>query len=178
MWWPPGDVSDADRAARAAALRSAAGGVLVVPDWPAELAAHPDWLARDDIHLTEDGYRGLAAFLRDELDLDWARRPCHRPPRRSRRPTLVTPTPEPGPCSDRHLAFVLALLDVVPAGATQNVVISPWSVSSALGVLAPGCGARPEPRCWPPSSRARALADDLLVADLAVDAAAVVAERS
>lgn len=68
VWWPPGDVSDEDRVARAAALRSAAGGSLVVPDWPTELAAHPDWLARDDIHLTEDGYRGLTAFLRDELD--------------------------------------------------------------------------------------------------------------
>jgi lysophospholipase L1-like esterase len=69
LWWPPGDVSDRGRVARANALRAAAGGALVVPDWPGELARHPDWLSRDDIHLTDAGYLRLSAYLRDQLAL-------------------------------------------------------------------------------------------------------------
>jgi serine protease inhibitor len=42
------------------------------------------------------------------------------------------------PTTDRHAGFALALLDAVPATAAENVVVSPWSVSSALAVLAPG----------------------------------------
>jgi lysophospholipase L1-like esterase len=71
VWWPPaagGDAQQAARAERAVAVRSTAGGPLVVPDWPAALAAHPDWLSADGIHLTPDGYHGLAAFLRAQLD--------------------------------------------------------------------------------------------------------------
>jgi lysophospholipase L1-like esterase len=68
VWWPPGDTTDASRAGRAAALRAEAGARLQVPDWPAELARHPDWLAPDGIHLTNDGYMGLAAFLVHQLD--------------------------------------------------------------------------------------------------------------
>ncbi|MGH9288683.1 MAG: serpin family protein [Acidimicrobiales bacterium] len=41
--------------------------------------------------------------------------------------------------TDRHSDFALALLDAVPAVSAENVVVSPWSVSSALAVLAPGC---------------------------------------
>ena len=67
LWWPPGDRADAARAARAAQLRAAAGGPLRVPDWPAVLARHPGWLARDGIHLTPAGYRSLARFLRDQV---------------------------------------------------------------------------------------------------------------
>jgi hypothetical protein len=69
IWWPPGDVADRGRVARAEALRAAAGGPLVVPDWPGVLVAHPDWLSRDDIHLTDEGYAGLSAFLREQLAL-------------------------------------------------------------------------------------------------------------
>jgi serine protease inhibitor len=90
---------------------------------------------------------------------------------------VVHPTPAPGPRSDRHLAFALALLDAVPAGATENVVISPWSVSSALGVLAPGCDAPARAEVLAALAAGDGAADDLLVADLAADAAAVVAER-
>ena len=43
------------------------------------------------------------------------------------------------PIADRHAGFALALLEAVPAAAAENVVVSPWSVSSALAVLAPGC---------------------------------------
>lgn len=84
--------------------------------------------------------------------------------------------------TDRHSDFALALLDAVPAAAAENVVVSPWSVSSALGVLAPGCD---------PASRKeveRALVggtgdagssagDDDIVAGLADDAATIAGER-
>jgi lysophospholipase L1-like esterase len=72
VWWPPGDTNDAGRASRAAALRAVAaaaataaigGGSLRVPDWPGELAQHPDWLSDDGIHLTSEGYRALSGFL-------------------------------------------------------------------------------------------------------------------
>jgi lysophospholipase L1-like esterase len=79
VWWPPGDTADAGRASRAAALRAAAastradggasdaGGPLLVPDWPSELARHPGWLAADGIHLTTEGYESLSAFLVAQL---------------------------------------------------------------------------------------------------------------
>jgi lysophospholipase L1-like esterase len=67
VWWPPGDADDAGRSLRAEALRSFAGGGLVVPDWPAELAAHPEWLDSDGVHYTDEGYAGLTAFLVDGL---------------------------------------------------------------------------------------------------------------
>ncbi len=67
LWWVPPDAGAPDRGERAAALRSAAGGALVVPDWPAELAAHPDWVGPDGIHYTDRGYGGLADYLRRQL---------------------------------------------------------------------------------------------------------------
>jgi hypothetical protein len=48
-------------------LRAAAGGRLAVPDWPAVLEAHPDWVGPDGIHYTEAGYAGLSAFLARQL---------------------------------------------------------------------------------------------------------------
>jgi serpin B len=79
--------------------------------------------------------------------------------------------------TDRHADFALALIDAVPAATHENVVVSPWSVSSALAVLAPGCD--------PPSREEveRALvgnggeggsdAPDEIVAGLAADAATI-----
>jgi hypothetical protein len=64
LWWEPPAAGAADRGERAAALRAAAGGALVVPDWPAELARHADWLGPDGIHYTDAGYEGLADFIR------------------------------------------------------------------------------------------------------------------
>ncbi len=63
LWWEPPEAGATDRGARAAALRAAAGGALVVPDWPAELAAHPDWVGPDGIHYTDEGYEGLADYI-------------------------------------------------------------------------------------------------------------------
>ena len=67
VWWAPDDADDPGRALRAEALRSFAGGALMVPDWPAELAAHPEWLDPDGVHYTDDGYAGLTAFLVAQL---------------------------------------------------------------------------------------------------------------
>ena len=78
--------------------------------------------------------------------------------------------------TDLHAGFAVELLRAVSSTAGDNVVVSPWSVSSALAVLAPGCdgAARDEIE--------RALApcadqDDLL-AVLAADAARVAGERA
>lgn len=67
VWWPPGDRVDPARLARATALRAEAGGRLEVPDWPDVLAAHPEWLTADGVHLTPTGYRNLSGFLRDQV---------------------------------------------------------------------------------------------------------------
>jgi len=67
VWWPPDNALDTGRARRAEALRSLASGSLVVPDWPAELAAHPEWLDPDSVHYTDDGYAGLTDFLVAQL---------------------------------------------------------------------------------------------------------------
>jgi serine protease inhibitor len=84
--------------------------------------------------------------------------------------------------TDRHSDFALALLDAIPAPAAENVVVSPWSVSSALAVLAPGCdpAARKEVEralvggSWDGGSSA---GDDDPVAELAADAATIAGER-
>lgn len=67
VWIPPGDADDEDRVERAAILRRAAGPGLVVPDWPADLARHPELLADDGVHLTDQGYRHLADFVAQAL---------------------------------------------------------------------------------------------------------------
>jgi hypothetical protein len=67
VWWPPVPLVEDGRAARAAALRAAAGGPLVVPDWSARVTAHPEWLDVDGVHYTDAGYAGLTAFLRTQL---------------------------------------------------------------------------------------------------------------
>jgi serpin B len=84
--------------------------------------------------------------------------------------------------TDRHSDFALALLDAVPAAAAENVVVSPWSVSSALAVLAPGC----DPAARKELERAlvggsddggSSAGDDDPVAGLAADAATIARER-
>jgi hypothetical protein len=71
LWWPPapgGSPDDATgRSQRADAVRAAAGGPLAVPDWPSEVAAHPDWVGPDGIHLTHAGYRQLSGFIGRQL---------------------------------------------------------------------------------------------------------------
>jgi lysophospholipase L1-like esterase len=68
VWWAPPEAGEPDRAQRAADLRAVAGGPLVVADWPAELAANPEWVGPDGIHYTDTGYAALADFLRRQLE--------------------------------------------------------------------------------------------------------------
>jgi serpin B len=84
--------------------------------------------------------------------------------------------------TDRHADFALALLDAVPTTGAENVVMSPWSVSSALAVLAPGCD--PEARNeveralagGSPGAGGAADAADVVMR-LAADAATIASER-
>jgi hypothetical protein len=48
--------------------------------------------------------------------------------------------------TDLHAGFAVALLRAMAPDADENVVVSPWSVSSALAVLAPGVEVRARPR--------------------------------
>ena len=41
---------------------------LVVPDWGAVLDEHPEWVNSDGIHLSEDGYAAMAAFIAGWLE--------------------------------------------------------------------------------------------------------------
>jgi lysophospholipase L1-like esterase len=50
-------LTDADRAERR----------LVVPPWGEVLDQHPEWLIGDGLHLSENGYTALAAFMADWL---------------------------------------------------------------------------------------------------------------
>ncbi|MEY2570769.1 MAG: hypothetical protein QOE63_1119 [Acidimicrobiaceae bacterium] len=56
---------DKDKAIMAAA---AADPTLVVADWHAIAAAHPEWMRSDGLHYTDLGYLHLAAFLSDQID--------------------------------------------------------------------------------------------------------------
>jgi hypothetical protein len=38
-------------------------GRLIVVDWPAEAARHPEWFGTDGLHLTTEGYIALASFI-------------------------------------------------------------------------------------------------------------------
>ncbi|MEX2554976.1 MAG: hypothetical protein WEB06_05035 [Actinomycetota bacterium] len=69
VWIPPYH-TDPDRYREKIAILTAtdqADRRLVVPGWGAVLDAHPEWVRSDGIHLTEDGYTAMAAFIRDVL---------------------------------------------------------------------------------------------------------------
>ncbi|MGH9138419.1 MAG: SGNH/GDSL hydrolase family protein [Acidimicrobiales bacterium] len=42
---------------------AAAAGAIVVADWRAVVVDHPEWMSRDGIHYTTEGYEALARFL-------------------------------------------------------------------------------------------------------------------
>ena len=69
VWMPPYH-TDPDRYREKIAILTAADLAdrrLVVPAWGTVLDAHPEWVRSDGIHLTEDGYTAMAAFIRDVL---------------------------------------------------------------------------------------------------------------
>jgi serine protease inhibitor len=98
----------------------------------------------------------------------------------------------PSVVTDQHTRFALALLGAVPASAGGNVVISPWSVSSALAMLVPGCdqqaweeivralaGFAPEvPASAVEGTADGAAGDDTLLTRLAADALAIAGEQA
>jgi len=47
----------------------ALGGYLQIADWATFAWDRPEWFEYDGVHLTEDGVRGLTAFIADRVDL-------------------------------------------------------------------------------------------------------------
>ena len=69
VWMPPYH-TDPDRYREKIEILKAADLAdrrLIVPDWGAVLDSHPEWVRSDGLHLTEDGYTAMAAFIRDSL---------------------------------------------------------------------------------------------------------------
>jgi lysophospholipase L1-like esterase len=70
IWIPPEARDPTRYSEKDAAIARAASSRLIVSTWPAQLQQNPQWFG-DELHLTEEGYRALAEFMRDEL------RPLH-----------------------------------------------------------------------------------------------------
>jgi lysophospholipase L1-like esterase len=66
IWIPPEARDPTRYSDKDAVIARAAGSTLLVSGWPAKLEQNPQWFG-DELHLTEQGYRELATFLRDEL---------------------------------------------------------------------------------------------------------------
>jgi lysophospholipase L1-like esterase len=66
IWIPPEGRDPTRYADKDAAIARAAGSRLIVSTWPARLEQNPQWFG-DELHLTEEGYRALAEFIRQEL---------------------------------------------------------------------------------------------------------------
>jgi lysophospholipase L1-like esterase len=66
IWIPPEARDPTRYAEKAAVIARAAGSTVTVSGWPAKLEQNPQWFG-DELHLTQEGYRELALFIRDEL---------------------------------------------------------------------------------------------------------------
>jgi hypothetical protein len=66
-WIPPEAIDPTRYAERAQIVRDAASSTVFVSRWPETLLQNPAWFQYDGLHLTQEGYRQLAFFLRDEL---------------------------------------------------------------------------------------------------------------
>jgi len=66
IWIPPEARDPTRYAEKDAAIARAASSRLIVSTWPARLEQNPQWFG-DELHLTEEGYRALAEFMRQEL---------------------------------------------------------------------------------------------------------------
>ena len=69
VWMPPYNTDPERYREKIEILKAAdlADRRLVVPDWGAVLDANPEWVRSDGLHLTEDGYTAMAAFIRDSM---------------------------------------------------------------------------------------------------------------
>lgn len=70
LWMPPHHTDPTRYEEKIAILKALdrADKRLVVPDWGAVLDAHPEWVNSDGIHLSEDGYAAMAAFIAGWLE--------------------------------------------------------------------------------------------------------------
>jgi hypothetical protein len=66
VWIPPEARDPLRYEEKAAVIARAAGSSVQVSGWPAKLRQNPQWFG-DELHLTEEGYRALAEFMREEL---------------------------------------------------------------------------------------------------------------
>jgi lysophospholipase L1-like esterase len=66
IWISPEARDPTRYAEKDAVIARAASSRLIVSTWPAQLEQNPQWFG-DELHLTEEGYRALAQFVRDEL---------------------------------------------------------------------------------------------------------------
>jgi lysophospholipase L1-like esterase len=66
IWIPPEARDPTRYADKDAAIARATSSRLIVSTWPARLEQNPQWFG-DELHLTEEGYRALAEFMRQEL---------------------------------------------------------------------------------------------------------------
>jgi lysophospholipase L1-like esterase len=66
IWIPPEARDPTRYAEKAAVIARAASSHVHVSGWAAKLEQNPQWFG-DELHLTEEGYRELATFIRDEL---------------------------------------------------------------------------------------------------------------
>ncbi len=69
VWIPPHHPDPERYAEKLAVLREAdrIDRMLVVPDWGSVLAANPQWISGDGLHLYDDGYVAMVAFIRGQL---------------------------------------------------------------------------------------------------------------
>jgi lysophospholipase L1-like esterase len=68
IYWIPPEALDPQRyAERAQIIHNAASSTLIVSGWPDVLLNNPYWFQADGLHLTQEGYRQLALYVRDEL---------------------------------------------------------------------------------------------------------------
>jgi len=66
VWIPPVARDPTRYAERDDAIARAATGRFLVSRWPGLLEQNPQWFG-GELHLTEEGYRQLALFIRDEM---------------------------------------------------------------------------------------------------------------
>ena len=69
VWMPPHHPDPERYAEKNTILKEAdrIDRVLVVPDWGSVLNQHPEWISGDGLHLYDDGYIAMAAFIREQL---------------------------------------------------------------------------------------------------------------
>ena len=66
VWIPPEARDPTKYADRDNVIERAVSSSVSISQWPSQLQQNPQWFG-GDLHLTEDGYKALALYIRDEL---------------------------------------------------------------------------------------------------------------